>query len=347
MNRRSVLKHLAMTIATMSASRKAHIGGGRSSERSETQRWRRVKQISLTPSASGWDPMISAPHLVQMGDTLRMYFDGWQPQSDGQYLRRIGLAEASVSDPLTFQKRFDSPVLDLGPKGGIDSHWASYPWILPITDRHWHLYYAGWGGEFYPHLTARKKWYTTLAESEDGGLTWKRAGRPLIELGRPGSCDEHGSGSCSVLKVGDEFWMWYTAVSYPRDDWYRISVALAVSKDGGHTFRPHPAGALLNIPPLVGMPGSTSSKPFVEFLNGHFRMWYSCAKDGQKYRIHYAESEDGIHFKWLSDPVLDVSSSGWDREMTCYPSVLHLKEGTFLYYSGDRYTGIGAAQLMS
>ena len=46
------------------------------------------------------------------------------------------------------------------------------------------------------------------------------------------------------------------------------------------------------------------------------------AVDGEHYRIHYAESADGIHFKCLHDPVVDVSESGWDSQMTCYPSVI-------------------------
>ena len=79
-------------------------------------------------------------------------------------------------------------------------------------------------------------------------------------------------------------------------------------------------------------------------------MWFSCAVDGERYRIHYAESDDGIHFKWLPNPVVDVSASGWDSQMTCYPSVIH-HEGpagprTLMFYAGNDYAGIGAAELL-
>jgi predicted GH43/DUF377 family glycosyl hydrolase len=74
-------------------------------------------------------------------------------------------------------------------------------------------------------------------------------------------------------------------------------------------------------------------------------MWFSCAKD-ELYRLSYAESQDGVHFKWHPDPVLDVSASGWDQEMTCYPSVLRLGERTLMFYSGNNYANIGVAELV-
>ncbi|PYV14205.1 MAG: hypothetical protein DMG07_12455 [Acidobacteria bacterium] len=308
------------------------------------QRWKRLGQVLHARSGDVWDRLVSAPHVVRVGDTLRMYFDGWQPWGE-QFRRRIGLAEASVADPLAWSRVQDNPVLDLGPAGSIDSEWASYPWVVPISESHWHMYYAGWGGKFHAAVPRRKIWWTALAESDDAGRTWRRTGRALLDLGRKGACDEHGTGSCAVIKMGDEYWMYYTAISSPTPDWFRISVALAVSTDGGHSFRPHPAGALINIPPEMGKPGSTSSKPFVERDGDRFRMWYSCSKDGHHYRIHYAESRDGIYFKWLPDPVLDVSATGWDSEMTCYPCVVHLGGRTLLFYDGNGYAGIGAAEL--
>jgi hypothetical protein len=311
------------------------------------QHWRKLGEVLHGRGGDVWDQSVSAPNIVRLGDRLRMYFDGWQPHRAGNFRRRIGVAETSVADPLTWRRVQDDPVLDLGPAGSIDSEWASYPWVLPVTATHWHMYYAGWGGKFHTHVPERKIWWTALAESDDAGRTWRRTGRPLLELGRPGACDEHGTGSCAVLPVGREHWMWYTAISNPISDWYRISVALAVSTDGGHTFRPHPAGALVNIPPLLGHAGSTSSKPFVERRGDRFHLWYSCAKDGRKYRVHYAESGDGIHFKWLPDPVLDVSPSGWDSEMTCYPCVVRLGGRTLMYYDGNGYSGIGAAEIVS
>ena len=316
-----------------------------SSRKMENQSWKRLQLIFPIVKEQVWDQRPSSPNLVVAGDRLLMFYHGEQYFDDKRKFRRIGLAEASRSDPLSWRKVSDQPLLDLGPAGSIDSHWVSYPWVVPITETHWHMYYAAWDGQFLPGDPNQKRYTTTMAESDDGGRSWKRSNRLLIQLARPGACDEHGSGSCAVLKVGDEYWMYYTAVSHPRPDWSRISVALAISRDGGHNFEPHPAGALVNVPPVIGSVYSTSSKPFVEHRDGLYRMWYSCARDKRGYRIHYAESPDGIYFKWLPDPVLDVSVSGWDDAMTCYPCIWHHGERTLMFYDGNNYAGIGVAEL--
>jgi hypothetical protein len=101
------------------------------------------------------------------------------------------------------------------------------------------------------------------------------------------------------------------------------------------------------VPPVIGAAGSTSSKPFVERTGGGYRMWYSYAADGKYYRIHYAESPDGVHFKWWPEPVVDASASGWDTRTTCYPCVLHVEGRTLMYYDGDGNCGIGVAELVS
>ena len=127
-----------------------------------------------------------------------------------------------------------------------------------------------------------------------------------------------------------------------------MSIALATSTDGGHTFQPHPAGALISIPVKLGSEFSTCSKPFVEEAEDGYRMWLSVVRDdAEVYRIHYAESPDGIHWKWTPEPILDVGATGWDSEMTCYPSVLHHEGRTYMFYDGNHYSGIGVAELVS
>jgi hypothetical protein len=44
---------------------------------------------------------------------------------------------------------------------------------------------------------------------------------------------------------------------------------------------------------------------------------------------------------------IDVSSTGWDSEMICYPAVITVKGRTFLFYNGNNNgeTGFGVAEL--
>ena len=80
---------------------------------------------------------------------------------------------------------------------------------------------------------------------------------------------------------------------------------------------------------LLAIPSS------VEHNGEVFGLWFSCNR-GKRWRVSYAESQDGIHFKWWPKPVLDVSPWGWDQEMTCYPSNLRLGERTLMFYAGSR-----------
>lgn len=76
-------------------------------------------------------------------------------------------------------------------------------------------------------------------------------------------------------------------------------------------------------------------------------MWYSFRSgSGSPYRIGYASSCDGEH--WLrdeSDSGIDVSDSGWDSEMICYPFVFKHKNNYYMLYNGNGYgrTGFGMA----
>ena len=309
------------------------------------QRWRKLGRVLPRGATSGWDERPSGPCLVRSADRYLMYLHFEEFHDHRNKLRRIGLAAAPLDDPMTWSYVGEQPLLDLDPPGPLDSHMLTYPWIVPIDASHWHMYYAAWDGSFLPKAPEQKRYITCLAESDDGGISWSRVDRELLQLGRPDAVDHHGSGSCAVIPVGDELWMYYTALLIPNPQWHRIFTALAVSRDGGHTFTPHPAGALVNVPPRIGGWGSTASKPFVRWVGDRYDMWFSCAEDGIHYRIHYARSADGVHFEWHPLPVVDVSDTGWDSEMTCYPFVIEHEGRTLMFYAGNDYAGIGVAEL--
>ena len=66
----------------------------------------------------------------------------------------------------------------------------------------------------------------------------------------------------------------------------------------------------------------------------------------EKYRIGYAESEDGI--RWERCDALggiDVSTDGWDSFMVAYPHVVKVHGQLHMFYNGNGFgrTGIGYA----
>ena len=82
-------------------------------------------------------------------------------------------------------------------------------------------------------------------------------------------------------------------------------------------------------------------------------MWYCYRKDhdyrnnsNNSYRIGLAHSSDAIN--WQRDDAnaaIDISSTGWDSEMICYPSVVKYNDTLFMFYNGNGFgqSGIGYA----
>ena len=102
----------------------------------------------------------------------------------------IGFAEASIDVPLTWKEHASSPVLK--PLANWEGNTINQPRVVKVTDQHWRLYYTGWG---YEHPNGGSRWAFNLAESFDGGVTWKRHSEgPLVERGDAASPD--GGGVC-------------------------------------------------------------------------------------------------------------------------------------------------------
>ncbi len=153
---------------------------------------------------------------------------------------------------------------------------------------------------------AGTSWALGLAESRDGGLTWARCGEdPILERGGLGAPDEGAAVVPSIICVGDEWWMWYTAARIHPDGHQNIHLCLATSADCVH-WRKHEGNPVLGDDFTDGAQRSVTSRCFMRHEAGVFQMWYSFAKPD--YRIRYAESLDGIEWERSPvDPVLGPS----------------------------------------
>ena len=79
-----------------------------------------------------------------------------------------------------------------------------------------------------------------------------------------------------------------------------------------------------------------------------YNMWFCsrATKDRPTYRIRYAISEDGVTWERRDSEVgIDVSESGWDSQMICYPCVFEHAGQRYMLYNGNDYgkTGFGLA----
>ena len=136
---------------------------------------------------------------------------------------------------------------------------------------------------------------------------------PILDLGAEGAADDCGVMPSWIVTHGKAKFLYYIGWTIPETFPYHNSVCLAVSEDGGRTFRKEPAGALLK---------PTSDEPYftgtscVRVERGRWRMWYlSCTKwetfegkDEAFYHIKYAESDDGIHWDRRGVVAVDYAS---------------------------------------
>lgn len=299
------------------------------------QRWKKHPANPVYgPHQSGeWDTWTNGVSIVPCNDgkMYRMFYSGHDNAG-------IGFAEASIEDPVTWLESPASPVLR--PRrdnweGGL----INQPRVVIVSPDHWRVYYTGWGFQ-----GPGTPWAMGLAESFDGGITWKRHGEdPILARGNLDSPD--GGGACvpMVLRIGDRWMMWYTAGIVNPNEHTQIHICLAESDDGINWHK-HAGNPVLGDDFSDDPQRSVTSRCYVQHDNGVFRMWFSYARPN--YEIRYAESLDGIH--WEQSPVTPVLGSSpapaWDDEMVEYPEV-QVQDGIFrLWFCGNGFGSVGYAE---
>jgi hypothetical protein len=125
--------------------------------------------------------------------------------------------------------------------------------------------------------------------------------RPVLDLGELGCFDDVGVIPSCVVNVDGAKLLYYAGCNTSTSVPYRMSIGLAVSEDGGRSFRRVHQGPILDR--TLDEPHFCST-PFVIRAGGEWRMWYlSCLGWGPigdraepQYHVKLARSVDGIHW---------------------------------------------------
>ena len=125
---------------------------------------------------------------------------------------------------------------------------------------------------------------------------------PLFEVGTIGTFDDSGTLCTCAVNDGEKILLYYTAYSISVKVPYRNSIGVAVSEDGGQTFKRMFNGPIVDR--NKDEPFFTIS-PWVIKKLGLWHLWYSSATewilvDGKPesvYHIKYGSSSDGINWK--------------------------------------------------
>ena len=124
---------------------------------------------------------------------------------------------------------------------------------------------------------------------------------PILQLGKLGTFDESGVMPTSVITMGNQKYLYYIGWSLKKTVPYQNAIGLAISSDGGKSFRKYAEGPIIginNIDPYFT--GTLNVLNDGNIIRGYY---LSCVgweiHDGKPeplYVLKYAESEDGINW---------------------------------------------------
>jgi hypothetical protein len=159
---------------------------------------------------------------------------------------------------------------------------------------------------------------------------------PLLDLGRLGTFDDSGVTLGCILIHEGEIFAYYTGWKRRRVNvTFELSIGLCRMNRSHMNFERVFEGPILaqdkNHPFLT-------AGPFVIYDQEKFKMWYCSGTEWSVvsgtpepiYRVHYAESEDGIDWVPFNDPAIDYKFTG---EVISAPWVLKVGPRYHMWYS--------------
>lgn len=302
----------------------------------------------------GWDSGIKeyaqSPQAVVFDEFVRVYFSTRRRDDDGMFLSEIAYADFDREDLTRLVNVSRARVIELGGLGCFDEH-GIFP-ISPVrVDDRIFAYTCGWSRR----VSVPVETSVGLAFSDDGGASFTKYGTgPILtsSLHEP-----YLVGDAFVQRHDGTFYMWYIfGAGWSAEEGepsparvYKIGQATSADginwhRDDGHRI----IADRLN-------PSECQALPTVMRIGERWHMYlcYRQATDfrtnpARGYRIGYAYSDD-LH-EWHRDDAkagIDLSESGWDSEMMCYPNVFSVDGRGFMLYNGNEFGrwGFGLAVL--
>lgn len=299
-------------------------------------RWEKLGRIFEAAGQIPWlQSHAAVPIAEPIGDSwVRVYFSA----RDGHQRSHTGALVFDLNDPERTVALEITPILVPGELGAFDDSGAMGTWLTQVGETRY-LYYIGWNlGITVPFRNA-----IGLAISHGGQPFEKRYPGPIVDRTAQ---EPHFCASCAVVVSEGRWRMWYLSCT----GWSECSEGLrhhyhiksAESSDGIHWQREGRVAI-----PFKNASEYAISRPSVLHDEQGWHMWYS--HRGERYRLGYAHSEDGLDWTRRDEAVgIDVSASGWDSEMICYPHVFDLAGERYMLYNGNGFgrSGLGLARLV-
>jgi hypothetical protein len=290
--------------------------------------------LALDTSQARWASTHAALPAIEPLDTNR--FALYLSLRDEHGRARIGRTMLTMADAPHLAPLEPAAIVDLGPLGAFDDSGVTMS-CLVTTGRTRLLYYTGWARG----VTVPFYLIAGVVASEGGGPFERISPAPLLDRS---PVDPFLTASPFVMIDEWRWRMWYVSGTEWRQQeagprhYYNIRYA---ESRNGLTWKREGKICL-----DYGSPEEYAfARPWVLRDRNGYHMWF--AVRGERYRIEYAHSVDGIGWTRRDDLGLSAAGSDWESEMVEYPCVFDWNGRRYMLYNGNDYgrTGIGLAVL--
>ncbi len=275
----------------------------------------------------------SNPLAVNLDDSIyRIFFSGRNKDNKSS----VGYVDFDM-ETLEVIDQCSEPVCAFGKPDSFFSHGVSIGNLYSQNDKKYILF-MGW------NIAENEHWRGDIGKLElknniDVSLVTEKPfmtvdAEDAVSLSYPWVINENGL-----------YKMWYgSTIDWSSINGEMIHVIKYATSTDGQNWDKHG----IAIPYEIGV-AQAFSRPTVIVDTKGYHMWYSYRSgDGTKYRIGYSHSQDGLKWERKHNEVgRNVSDTGWDSEMICYPYVFEHNGNSYMLYNGNNYgeTGFGLAIL--
>ncbi len=275
------------------------------------------------------------PIPVMIGDVLRVYVTFRTKDGAG----RPGYVDVNPECPSEVYDVSKQPLLELGDVGYFDDNG-----VVPCTvfeyQGKYYMYYTG----FNLGVKVRMTYFSGLGISDDGTHFSKFSTVPVMErtvqgaLFRSVQCVVREQNKWKVYYVaGDKFLPGKTKTLAAYELYCLETEDLTKLNHEGEKVLP-----CVDNEYRIGAPQIIKE-------GGIYKMYYCTGTEDVTYDLKYAESEDGFHWNRMDEKLgFERTVGGWDSDMAAYPSVIHYKDKTYMFYNGNNFghDGFGYAELI-
>jgi predicted GH43/DUF377 family glycosyl hydrolase len=239
----------------------------------------------------------------------------------------------------TIQQKWIKKGLIYKPSGDLwwARSYATEPTVDLISDEVWRVYFGTRDEK------NRNRICFVDVDARNPSKILRDTSEPILPLGKIGTFDDCGMMPSWILDYNNKKYLYYTAWNVRNTIPYHLSIGLAISEDGGDTFKRFSEGPLFS---ACRTEPYFSGTACVLIDSGLWKCWYtSCtgwevigATPEPRYHIKVAQSHDGIEWQRQGAVAIDYKSP--DEGAVGRPSVLQedsVFKMWFCYRGGTDY----------